>query len=105
MWNITPFYIITLCTFTSPLFLYTEQDGLVKCSVTHVGKVGASRVSVGNFERRRLLVRPRHIRWILKFGRIVMEWDVTLSNLGASGQGEEPLVSCCKHDTNFACCV
>lgn len=34
-------------------------------SVTHVGKFGASRLSVGNFERRRILGRPRLIRWII----------------------------------------
>lgn len=39
----------------------------------------------------------------IKFGRIVIEWDVTLPTYGASVQGQGPLVSCCKHDTDFAC--
>jgi len=42
--------------------------------VTHVGKVGASRVSVGNFERWRLLGRPRRIRWIL-LKSVVLWWS------------------------------
>jgi hypothetical protein len=37
----------------------------------------------------------------ITIGHIVMEWDVTLSTLGSSGQGQRPLVSCCKHDTEF----